>query len=377
MKGSFKKESKREGHTWMFRVDIGLDERGVRRQATRRGFKTRKEAEEACNQIIHQVSKGTYVEPTKCTLGTYLLDWIESTAKQRVRLKTYDSYKYIIDNKLIPELGNIPLDKLTPMHIQNFYAKKSAEGLSAEYVKHMHVILSSSLDQAVSWKLIRSNPVKITSPPKISHKEQKTWSIEEAKIFLTHTEQHPLHIAYLLAIYTGMRMGEILGLRWEDCDLENKMIRIRQGLSCTSEGTIFEDPKSKASRRAIAITENIVDALEKRQREQKRNKNWLGQAYKENNLVVCTKKGTPIGPSNLRRHFWSTIEKAGVPRIRFHDTRHTHATIMLTLGEHPKVVSERLGHSKTSITLDVYSHVMKSIQEDAAKNFSNAFQTAT
>lgn len=261
------------------------------------------------------------------------------------------------------------------MHIQKFYSNKINEGLSAEYVRYMHSILRSSLNQAVKWKMISSNPASLADPPKLTHKEKGTWTIQEANQFLSHTFQDDLlHVAYLLAIYTGMRQGEILGLRWKDCDLEKGQISICQTLSRTSKGLVFQEPKTKSSRRVIAITDEIVSALKKHKARQNRNKLLLGEAYEDHNLVVCTSKGTPIIPSNFRRHFIRMIKESGVPKIRFHDMRHTHATIMLQLGEHPKVVSERLGHSRTSVTLDTYSHVIPNIQADAAKKFSNALK---
>ncbi|AUS09971.1 site-specific integrase [Laceyella sacchari] len=225
------------------------------------------------------------------------------------------------------------------------------------------------------WKMINTNPASLTSPPKIEYKEKGTWTIEEAYRFLKHTAEEPLlHIGYLLAIYTGMRLGEILGLRWKDCDFEKGQISIRQTLARTSKGLVFQEPKTKSSRRVIAITDDIVAALKKHKALQNQNKLLLGAGYQDHDLVVCTSKGTPIIPSNFRRHYKRMIREADVPKIRFHDLRHTHATIMLQLGEHPKVVSERLGHSRTSVTLDVYSHVIPNIQGGAAKKFSEAFQ---
>nr|WP_083426398.1 site-specific integrase [Thermoactinomyces sp. DSM 45891] len=195
---------------------------------------------------------------------------------------------------------------------------------------------------------------------------------DEATRFLSSTEKEPLYIAYLLAIFTGMRMGEILGLRWQAVDFENKTLSIQQSLAKTKNGLIFQEPKSKGSKRLISITDDVVQALKKHKLEQSKQKLQLGMSYGDFDLVVCTSLGTPMIPENLRRHYNRMISECGIKKIRFHDLRHTHASIMLQLGEHPKVVSERLGHSRTSVTLEIYSHVIPGIQEKAAEKFSHA-----
>ncbi|RAL25934.1 site-specific integrase [Thermoflavimicrobium daqui] len=220
--------------------------------------------------------------------------------------------------------------------------------------------------------MIPRNPTSLVVPPKTEEKEKQTWTIQEVNQFLHYTKNEPLHVAYLLAIYTGMRKGEILGLRWKDCDLEQGRISVKNVLARTSKELIFQEPKTKGSKRNIQITPDVIQALKQHKRKQNENRLKLGHAYQDHDLVVCTSLGTPMIPRNLTRHFDRMIKESGVPRIRFHDLRHSHATIMLQLGEHPKVVSERLGHSRTGITLDIYSHVIPTMQEKAAQNFSKA-----
>jgi integrase len=369
MKGYFR----RRGSSWSFTLDIGKDNEGNRKQKTKGGFKTKKEAEQACAELIHQMTKEGYVEPSQSTLKDYLREWLHSTAKQTLKRNTFETYEIVMNTHLVPELGKMKLNQLKPSHIQNFYMQKIEEGLSPEYVRYMHTILNTSLNQAVKWQLISKNPVSLVQPPRLRSKEQQTWTIEEANQFLDATKEEKLHLAYMLAIYTGMRMGEILGLRWKDCNLDSGMLSIQQTLVRTKEeGLIFQEPKTKGSKRVVAITEEVGALFKKHKAEQNKVKLLLGTAYQDHDLVICTKKGTPISPRNLQRHFARMVHKADVPKIRFHDTRHTHATIMLQLGEHPKVVSERLGHSRISITLDTYSHVIPHMQEDAAKKFSEA-----
>ena len=182
-----------------------------------------------------------------------------------------------------------------------------------------------------------------------------------------------MEIPYLLAIFTGMRCGEVLGLKWDDVDFENKKIRIKRSLCFVSgKGLIFKEPKTKKSKRQISISQHVVNVLKKHKQKQEFQEEKLGTQYQDNNLIVCTDDGKPLDPRNLLRQFYRLIEEANVPRISFHDLRHTHATILMQQGENPKVVSERLGHSRVGITLDLYSHVSDDLQEQAAEKFENA-----
>ncbi|SDX46235.1 Site-specific recombinase XerD [Marininema mesophilum] len=371
MKGYFRKR----GKTWSFTLDIGKDSNGRRKQKTKGGYKTKKIAEEACAELISQLRRGEYVEPSKNTLAQYLNEWINSSVKQTLRATTLDTYRIVLEKHIIPELGQIRLSELTPIIIQNFYTKKLGEGFSNDYVRYMHSILRKSLNQAFQWQIISKNPCEHVSPPKPSGKEKPTWDIEEANRFLIHVENEKYYIPYLLAIHTGMRQGEILGLRWKDCDLIRGVIRIQQTLGRTSAGLMFQEPKTKGSKRNITCTNEVVTALKKHRAKQNQQKLLLGITYKDQDLVNCTVEGKPINPRNLIRHFHRMIDTSGgIPKVRFHDLRHTHASIMLQLGEHPKIVSERLGHSRTSITLDIYSHVIPNLQIDAAKKFGDAMK---
>lgn len=370
MKGSYFKR----GKTWTYVVDIGKDNTGKRKQKKKGGFKTKKEAEKACNELIAQVNKGEFIEPSRLTLKEFLHEWMETAAKQTLRITTLEAHDSSIRNHINPELGAIRLNQLMPIHIQKFYAKKLDEGLSPSSVLRIHSVLSSSLGQAVKWQLIPKNPVNQVARPKKNNNTVKTWTPDDVNHFLTYTKGGYLHIAYLLAIYTGMRRGEILGLRWEDCDFEQGTLSIRQTLVSSKKGLIFEDTKSIKSRRMIVVTDEVIEALKRHKRQQNKNKLLLGEAYQDHQLVVCTRKGTPMSPRNLNRHYSRMIKLTGVPKVRFHDLRHSHATIMLQLGEHPKVVSERLGHSGTNITMETYSHVLPSIQTNAAEKFSQALK---
>ncbi|MGO4887994.1 tyrosine-type recombinase/integrase [Anaerobacillus sp. MEB173] len=371
MKGYFRKR----GEKWSFTVDLGRDNQGKRKQKTVSGFKTKKEAQIACNELINQLNKGEYLEPNEMTLEEFIMEYMQSQGKQILRPKTFETHMFIIDKHIIPELGKVKIDNLSPAMVQKFYNKKiNEEHYSADYVRTMHSILRTAFNKAVKWQYIKKNVFQLVDPPRLESKEIKTWSLEEATKFLHSVEKQRFYIVYLLAVYTGMRQGEILGLRWDHCDLKNGTVSVRQTLSRTSKGLLFEEPKTKSSKRLISIPNHVIDALKKHRVEQNKQKLIAGIGYEDHDLVACIETGKPINSRNLIRHFKRMIKESGVPDIRFHDLRHSHATIMLQLGEHPKVVSERLGHSKITVTLDLYSHVIPNMQKDAAFKFEQAMK---
>jgi integrase len=371
MKGYIRKRGKKYSYT----VDIGIDpQTGKRKQKTKSGFATKKEAQAALTEILAKLNDNEYVEPSKILLKDFLLDWLDNSAKQKLRTSTYENHRIVIEKQIIPSLGNIKLSEIKPIQIQKFYNDKVDAGLSADYVRYMHSILRKSFNHAVRWDMLTKNVVEVVEPPKLVDKDFTTWNTSEIAKFLSITEGHHYHIVYVLAVYTGMRQGEILGLRWKDCDFVNGKISVRQNLSRTKAGLIFQEPKTKNSKRQIGISQFVIESLKKHKREQNENKLFLGRAYQDLDLVCATEEGKPLSPRNVLRNLKNNIKKANVPVLRFHDLRHTHATLMLKQGVHPKIVSERLGHSKISVTLDRYSHVLPDMQKDAADNFEKAMK---
>lgn len=371
MKGYFRKRGKK----WSFTIDIGRDlETGKRKQKTLSGFNTKKEAEKSCAEMITQIENGLYVDVSKGTIKEFILQWMDTHAKQTLRESTFDVYKWIIDSHIIPGIGMITMDKITTLDIQKFLNKKKVDGLSSEYIKKMYNILHGSFEKAVVWGLIQKNIVSAAEPPRSESKDINTWNIEQASSFLEHTKGEFFHIAYVIAIYTGMRKGEILGLRWKDIDMEASRLSIRQTIYRTRVGLIFQEPKTKSSKRVVALPDIVIQSLKKQKHEQNKWKIQLGPAFLDHDLVVTNYEGKPVDPRNLTRHFTKMIKECELPKIRFHDLRHTHATIMLQLGEHPKVVSERLGHSRVAITMDTYSHVTPDMQKEASDKFAAAIQ---
>ncbi|WP_419893617.1 tyrosine-type recombinase/integrase [Oceanobacillus kimchii] len=356
-------QTKKNGKKWLFKIDMGIDPINQRRKTTtRRGFSTKKEAQIAASELEKELRDKTYVRVTDQTLNQFIDEWIESVAKNRMRPSTLNNRMGIIKSKIKPILGHIKIKDIEPSTIQSFYNKLiNEEKLSTSYVRTIHNLLSSMFKYAIKWDKVKVNIMEKVDAPIPNHKQMKVWNKDEVSKFLDTTEDAPTHIAYVLAIYTGMRMGEILGLRWKDIDFYNETIHVIQTLVRVNGGFDFQEPKTKNSKRQIAIDDYVLNELNKRKDQQKT----------KSELVVTTDIGTPYSPRNLQRNFYRFMEKAEVTKIRFHDLRHTHATLLLQLGEHPKVVSERLGHSKISVTLDTYSHVIPDMQKPTAKKFSN------
>lgn len=367
MKGYFRKR----GSTWSFTVDIGKDPKtGKRKQKTVSGFRTKKEAEAACAELIAQIESGEYKNESRIPLEQFILEFMEGE-RHRIRESTWNFQMFLVQKHIIPSLGKIKLDKLSPHHIHRFYLEKAQEGLSGSYIRAMYSVLSKTLGAAERWGLIKKNAASLVAPPKTSERKMNVWTVDEVQQFLKASKNRKFYIAYVLAVYTGMRRGEILGLKWEDLDLDQGIIHVQRTLYKSNKKIIFQEPKTRGSKRSIVISPYVIDELKKHRARQNEMRLKLGPGYQDHGLVVCNWNGNPVDPVDLARDFNMAIKIAGVSRIRFHDLRHTHATILLQIGEHPKVVSERLGHSSVTITLDTYSHVLPNMQKKLADKLEN------
>ncbi|MCZ8518857.1 site-specific integrase [Paenibacillus caseinilyticus] len=370
MKGYFRKR----GEKWSFSVDLGPDPAtGKRRQKTVSGFKTKKEAERACAELIAAIEGGTYSNNPKQNLETYLTEWLQSKAIT-LKKNTFASYTNIVTHHLIPAFGKIELTKLTPAHISKFHAELlNDKGLKEGTVRDIHKVLTTALNQAVKWGMLQKNVASLVEKPRPRAKELSVWNEEEAKRFIKTAVKSRSYIAFLLAISTGMRQGEILGLRWKDVDLVGKTIYVSQTLSHDGK-ELTAGAKTKSGSRKISIDDTLANELKKQKSRVSREKMQTEPGkYTDLDLVVPTSKGTPVTPRNLSRSFYALMEDAKVPTITFHDMRHTHATLLLSQGIHPKVVAERLGHADMRTTLEIYSHVLPDIQKDAATKFGAMF----
>jgi integrase len=375
----------KKGNRWYFVVDTGVDPTtGKRKQKWFSGFKTKKEAEKAMIKKLHELEQGTYIEPQKTTLGNYLSRWLDDYASTALRPTTFETYSALIRTHIIPSLGAVTLQQLQPMQLQRFYNEKLEQGrvngnggLSAQTVRYFHAILREALGHAVKWQLLSRNVAELASPPAIRKKEIITLDADEVAQFLLYAREDRLYIAFLMAVTTGLRRGEILGLRWKDLNFNANTVSIRKNLVLVNNKPILQEPKTQGSIRSITLPLVTIEALKKYKTLQDQEKHKIGSHYQDHHLIVATSLGTPVSPRNLLRSFKRIIEKANLPEIRFHDLRHTHATLMLKQGEHPKVVSERLGHSSTRITLDIYSHVLPNMQQEAVERFEKMIQDSS
>ncbi|MED3729918.1 tyrosine-type recombinase/integrase [Geobacillus stearothermophilus] len=371
---NFDKLIKEKKKGFYFRIDVGKDPvTGKRKQASFGPFRTKTEAKKELLKIKNQVDDGSYFKESTEDFSMFMERWFNTSYKRTVEITTAKSREYVIRNHIMKYFQHKKINEITTFDIDSFYVDKLDSGYSGAYIRQMHNLLNQAFDQAVRWSLVKVNPVKNAKPPKVKSEEKITWTVDEVNRFLNLIKDSSMEIPYLLAIFTGMRRGEVLGLKWDDVDFENKKIRIKRSLCFVSgKGLIFKEPKTKKSKRQISISQHVVNVLKKHKQKQEFQKEKLGTQYQDNNLIVCTDDGKPLDPRNLLRQFYRLIEEASVPRISFHDLWHTHATILMQQGENPKVVSERLGHSRVGITLDLYSHVSDDLQEQAAEKFENA-----
>jgi integrase len=347
-------------------------ENGKYKKKIKRGFKTKKDAEAALAEITDAMNKGTYTEPNKMLFKDFMTTWLEDK-KTSVKESTFDNYKYLTESFIVPQLGDTELSMLNPRQIQSLYNDLKASGrLSADNIRKIHTIINASLDKAFKWEMISRNPAALVDAPKTEKKEVEVWDQDEINAFLNAAKESRYYQAFLLALTTGMRQGEILGLRWKDIDEENQKISIVQTLSHKGQ-KLNTGAKTESGNRTISIDENTLSQVMKLKHLYKQELLANRPMYKDNGLVICTSLGTPLSPRNLLRSFYSLIEKAEVKKIRFHDLRHTHASLMLKQGVNPKIVSERLGHANVRITLDTYSHLLPNLQKETAQKFGELF----
>jgi len=338
---------------------------------------SKKDAERELREKLRVLEAGAYVKPQKISLGGYLEQWVQNYVMVHTSPRTCEGYQAIVRRYLVPALGGIPLCQLQPQHLQNYYANALSHGrldgkggLSARTVLHQHRVLSQALSHAVKQGLLVRNVAGAVVAPRPGRTQMATLSFADVPRFLDAAQKTPYYVLFYTALYTGMRRGELLGLRWCDIDLGKASISVVQTLYRLSTGEfVIKEPKSPHSRRLVALSPSVTELLRRHHTEQETQKILLGKTFANQDLVFAHLDGSPLDPSTVTHAFGKLIKKTGLPHIRFHDLRHTHATLMLKGGVHPKIVSERLGHANIGITLDTYSHVVPGLQEAAALRF--------
>jgi integrase len=335
---------------------------GGRKRKTFYG-KTRKEVQEQLKVELHEQQQGKLVTGPRQNVKQFLTYWLEDVQKSSVRLRTYQRYEMQLRRHILPAIGNMQLSKLAPQHIQAFYAQMLQNGLAPQTVRLLHAMLHKAFDYAVSVGLLARNVCDIVSLPRIEKYEARSLTLEQVQQLLSAAKGHRVEALWVLVLVTGMRRGEMLGLKWSDINLDTGVISVQRSLVDVKGGIIESKPKSSKGYRSILLPSFAVDAL----RAHKERQIALRESaikWKEGDYVFCTSHGTPFAAANLRTMFKSLLQSAGLPDIRFHDLRHSVATLLLSIGTHPKVVQELLGHGQIGMTMDTYSHVMPTLQRD-------------
>src|SRR5215203_4464360 len=334
--------------------------------------KTRREVDEKLTKAKADRDGGLVFDAGTLTLAEYMDRWLRESARNRLRPKTYKDYSGLTRLHIVPALGHIKLKKLAPLHVQSFYDSKLESGLSKRSVEYIHTVLHSALKQAVRWELVPRNVTEAVDPPRPERKERPTFNLVQARLFLEAARDDGWEALYVLVVQTGMRRGELFGLRWDDVNLDDGWLHVRQALA--PDGKSFSLPKTAKGRRRIRLTPEAIEALKKHRIAQHQKRLQLGSEWRDHGLVFCSSVGTPMGPDNfIKRQYKPLLRRAELPYIRFHDLRHTFASLMMPNVQNPQIVQQMLGHSRISTTLDIYSHLSQDVQEEAVGRLGELF----
>ena len=348
MNGSIRKRGEK---SWELTVDLGRDTDGKRKRKFVSVKGTKKLAEQKLRELLTTLDKGMPLDISKATVGEFLGMWLKDYAETNTTPRTLEGYREKIRNYVLPNIGH-PLAKLTPQHVQSIYASMIQKELSSRTVLHVHRILRQALSHAMKWGLLARNVCDAVDPPRAYHKEMVALDTPEVQKFLDVAVGHRYGPVFFLALYTGMRRSELLGLRWSAVDLNTKSLSITQTLQCIKgRGLGAMQPKTYRSRRLVTLPPSAVALLSGLKVRQRDEREGMGLEWNDSDYVFSNFDGTPYHPNTVSKAFSKIIKKSNLPQVRLHDLRHTHATIMLKQGADPKTISERLGHSSVVITL--------------------------
>jgi integrase len=361
--------TKRRDGRWMARYTVHTVKGPKRKHIYGR---TRQEVAEKLSKAVSDRVGGLDFDGDHETLEAYLQRWIDEVLRGTVKQSTLENYAYIARLHIIPELGRVRLKALKSRDVRRLYREKLEAGLSPRTVQIIHTVLRKALQQAVRDDVLPRNVCDAVTAPRQTKKEMQPLTPEQAKRLLENVHEDRLRALYILAVTAGLREGELLGLRWEDIDLERKLLQVRRQLTRTRDGLSFTAPK-RGKARVVRLTDLAIAALKAHREAQNEERAKAGSLWEETSLVFTSTIGTPVDVGNLTyRSFRPLLKSADLPRIRFHDLRHTCATLLLSKGTHPKIVQEMLGHANISMTMDTYSHVLPDIQEKAVSAMDDA-----
>jgi integrase len=335
--------------------------------------KTKTEAIKQLRKAATDRDGGLAFDPQNLKLGEYLNKWLNGSVRGTVRQRTWERYEQIARVHIKPTLGSVKLQALTSIHVRELYSEKLDSGLAPRTVQYVHTTLHKALKDAVADGLIPRNVTEGIKAPRPEKHEMNVLSPDQARSFLEAACGDRFEALYVVAVHCGLREGELLGLRWDDVDLEAGTLSVRRTLSESKEkGYIFEPPKNGKGR-SVRLSQTASEALTSHLKRQLRYLEEAGDQYKDQGLIFPSERGTPMNAKNLTaRSFKPILKRASLPDIRLHDLRHTCATLLLARGVHPKFVQELLGHATISITLDTYSHVLPSMGDQTATEMENA-----
>jgi integrase len=350
----------RENGTW--RAQVTLDGQRLNFRA-----RTQRECQGWLKKTIGRIDDGMTYASTKTTLEEYMSSWLESS-KASLRETTWSHYKSVTDRYIVPKIGRIKLIELRGDQIQTLYDHMVGEGIGIPTVIKVHTVLQSALSHAVKAGKIGSNPVQATLPPRAPSREMSVLDESQVNTLLIASKRHRLEALWHLAITTGMRQMELLGLKWTDLDWDKQTLKVeRQLVRSRVKGIQFLPPKTNSGRRTLSLGSNTISALKDHHKRLQIEKQAVGESWVENGLIFTNALGKPIDPRRLLKDFKKLLNVGGLPEIRFHDLRHTSATLMLNQGIPIMVVSRRLGHARPSITLNIYGHLIPSMDVKAAE----------
>jgi integrase len=366
--------TRKRGDTWTWYFDAVDPVTGKRRQRSKGGFRTKREAQAALSEALAAYRAGTLVEASRLTFGVFLDEWLPTMAAN-LEPNTHEVYGHYARAYIKPRLGHMRLQQLTATNLRALYTElaasggRSGQGLKPKTVKNVHTLIHRALEDAVDQGLVTRNVAALRSarPPKLERVERGVWSPEDLRRFLRAMEADRLAALWLLLATTGLRRSEALGLPWRAIDLESGQLTIVQKLvTIAGKPTIRLGTKSPAGRRSIALDPATVAALKAHRARQLQERLARGEPWQDHDLVFTREDGTPLRPTQLTRMFARLARKAGLPSLTLHGLRHTYATASLQAGVPVKVVSERLGHANTAITSDLYQHVLRAMDAEAA-----------
>ncbi len=362
---------KRDGkQAYRIRMEFGTDEAGKRIRKSEVIYGD-KEAKSRHAELVQEKDTGRAVTSKKQTMGAYLAEWLETAARPRLKQRTFQDYSEIVARYVKPRLGKVQVNQITSLLLQKLYSEHLKSGLQASTIRKTHAVIHSALKQAVRWRFLPYNPAQDVELPRMERKEAPALGVEVADRFIEAALTMPRGIVYLVAMATGMRPAEYLGLKWPDVNLETGEIRVQRVLNWLrgqGGGWVFEEPKTAKGRRTVTIPPTVCTWLRAHRDAQRAAREHAGDLWQDHGLVFTSETGGPLDPDNLNtRYFKPILAAAGLPEtLRPYDLRHACATILLEAGTPAKVVGERLGHSSITLTMDTYSHVTPTMQRGAA-----------